>query len=197
MYHTRVHTLFWTKNSRTFQGLSRTNFPFFKHSIQHQKEPRVYDIFSSSTTWANLSWRSFCVCSFSFGLDKVSIKIQGLASTNCNFQGLSRPWILILKSRTFKVCTNPVIHIFFTWLFSSAAACESDKSRWTFANLFSSICSLYNASWRYWDNCHISWAWMPFSFCFGANNTYEYYSRLSRWQSPLMHDCIIWKDKFS
>ena len=92
---------------------------------------------------------------------------------------------------------NPVIHNFFTWLFSSAAACESDKSRWRFANLFSSICSLYNASWRYWDNCHISWAWMPFSFCFGANNTYEYYSRLSRWQSPLMPDCIIWKDKFS
>ena len=86
---------------------------------------------------------------------------------------------------------NPVIHIFITWLFSSAAACESDNSRWRFANLFSSICSLYNASWRYWDNCHISWAWMPFSFCFGANNTYEYYSCLSRWQSPLMHDCII------
>ena len=28
---------------------------------------------------------------------KVSIEIQGLSSTDCNFQGLSRPWIFILK----------------------------------------------------------------------------------------------------
>ena len=50
-----------------------------------------------STTWAILSWTSFCVCSFSFGLDKVSTEIQGLSTTDCNFQGLSRPWILTSK----------------------------------------------------------------------------------------------------
>ena len=39
------------------------------------------------------------------GLDKVSTKIQGLSSTDCNFQGLE---ILFQNSRTFKVCANPV-----------------------------------------------------------------------------------------
>ena len=37
----RVRTLFWTKCSKTFQGLSRTHFPFLKHSIQCKKEPWV------------------------------------------------------------------------------------------------------------------------------------------------------------
>ena len=49
--------------------------------------------FGSSTTWVILSQRSFCVCSFSlkFYLSyKFSIEIQGLSSTDCNFQGLSR-----------------------------------------------------------------------------------------------------------
>ena len=31
------------------------------------------------------------------GLDKVSTVIQGLSSTNCNFEGLLRPQIFILK----------------------------------------------------------------------------------------------------
>ena len=34
-------------------------------------------------------------------LDKVSTKIQGLSSTDCNFQGFSRPWIYILKFKDF------------------------------------------------------------------------------------------------
>ena len=60
----RVRAHFWTKNSRTFQGLSRTHFPFFKDSIQCKKEPQVYVFFSSSKTWATSSSRSFRVCSF-------------------------------------------------------------------------------------------------------------------------------------
>ena len=95
----RVRTLFWTKNSRTFQGLSRTHFPFFKDSIQCEKEPWVYVFFSSSTTWAILSWRSFCVCS---RLDKNSTEIQGLSGTDYNFQGFSRSWIYILKFKDFQ-----------------------------------------------------------------------------------------------
>ena len=83
-----------TKNSRTFQGLSRTHFLFFKDSNQCKKEPRLYVFFSSSTTWVILSWKSFCVCSFFFGVlnlnYEVSIEIKGLSSTDCNFQGLSR-----------------------------------------------------------------------------------------------------------
>ena len=35
--------------------------------------------------------------------DKVSTKIQGLSSTNCNIQGLSM---------TFKVCATPVLSVF-------------------------------------------------------------------------------------
>ena len=37
----------------------------------------------------------------------VSIEIQGLSSTDCNFQGHSRPRIFILKFKTFKVRANP------------------------------------------------------------------------------------------
>ena len=38
------------------------------------------------------------------GLDKVSTKIQGLSSTNCNFQGLSRPWIFIFIQGLSSAC---------------------------------------------------------------------------------------------
>ena len=107
----RVRTLFWTKTSRTFQGLSRTHLPFFKDSIQCRKGPWLYVFFSSTTAWAILSWRSFILGTWESGLDKVSTEIQGLSSTDCNFQGLSRPWTFYFKfqglSRTFKVRANP------------------------------------------------------------------------------------------
>ena len=32
----------------------------------------------------------------------VSIEIQGISSTDCNFQGLSRPWIFFLKFKNFQ-----------------------------------------------------------------------------------------------
>ena len=66
--------------------------------------------FGSSTTWVILSQWSFCVCSFSlefYLIFQVSIEIQGLSINDCNFQGLSRPWIIILKFRTFKVRADP------------------------------------------------------------------------------------------
>ena len=104
---------FWTKTSRTLQGLSRTHFAFFKDSIQCKKEIWVYVFFSSTTTWAILSWRSFILGTWESGLDKVSTEIQGLSSTDYNFQGLSRPWTFYFKfqglSRTFKVRANPVL----------------------------------------------------------------------------------------
>ena len=53
---------------RTFQGLSRAHFPLLKDSIQCEKQPWVYVFFTSSTTWVILSWMSFCVCSFLFGV---------------------------------------------------------------------------------------------------------------------------------
>ena len=41
------------------------------------------------------------------GLDKVSTKIQGLSSTDCNIQGLSRPVISILKFKDFQSVCEP------------------------------------------------------------------------------------------
>ena len=32
---------------------------------------------------------------------KVSIEIQGLSTIDCNFQGLLRPWIFMLKFKDF------------------------------------------------------------------------------------------------
>ena len=85
----RVCTPFWTKNSWTFQG----HFSHFWRTPFSAKKSLESVFFGSSTTWVILSQRSFCVCSFSleFYLSyKFSIKIQGLSSTDCNFQGLSR-----------------------------------------------------------------------------------------------------------
>ena len=41
------------------------------------------------------------------GLDKVSTEIQGLSSTNCNFEGLLRPRIFILKFNDFQGACEP------------------------------------------------------------------------------------------
>ena len=76
------------KNSRTL----RTHFPFFKDSI-HCKKRALVCLFQFSHNISNSIRRSFCVCSFSleFYINyKVSIKIQGLSSTYCIFQGISR-----------------------------------------------------------------------------------------------------------
>ena len=107
----RVCTLFWTKTSRTFQGLSRTHFPFSKDSIQCRKEPWVYIFLSSTTAWAILSWSSFISGTWESGLDKVSTEIQGLSSTDYNFQGLSRPWTFYFKFQGFSRCVRTLLLI--------------------------------------------------------------------------------------
>ena len=94
----RVCTLFWTENSRTFQGLSRTPFSA-KKSLKSV-------FFSSSTTWAISSWRSFCVCPFyaieNLGLIKLAPKFKDFPALTEIFKNFSRPWIFILKSKDFK-----------------------------------------------------------------------------------------------
>ena len=95
---------------QTTQGLFKDTFPFFKDSIQCKNEPLVYSFFGSSTTWVILSRRSFSVCFFFFGVQlnyKISTEIQGPSSTDCNFQGLSWPWIFFLNSTTFNMHANP------------------------------------------------------------------------------------------
>ena len=93
----------------SFPGLSRTHFTFFKDSIQCKKEPWVYVFFSSTTTWAILSWRSFILVTFESGLDKVSTEIQGLSSVDCNFQGLSRPWTVYFKFQGLSRCVQTLL----------------------------------------------------------------------------------------
>ena len=108
----RVRILFGTKQFKDSSRSSKDTFPIFKDSIQCKKEPWVYVSFSSSTTWVFYT-RPFCVCSFSFKLKfnyKVCVEIQRLSSTNCNFQGLSRPWILVLKFKDFQGVCDPCIH---------------------------------------------------------------------------------------
>ena len=105
-YKYSVRTLFWTKTSRTFQGLSRTHFAFFKDSVQCKKEIWVYVFFSSTTKWAILSWRSFILGTWESGLDKVSTEIEGLSSTDYNFQGLSRPWTFYFKFQGLSRCVR-------------------------------------------------------------------------------------------
>ena len=99
------------------QGLFKDTFPIFQglHSMQ-KKRLECMSIFSS--VWQQeqlegLSARLLLLGTWKSRLDKVSTEIQGLSSTHCNFQGLPRPWIFILKiqglSRTFKMCANPVL----------------------------------------------------------------------------------------
>ena len=75
------------------QGLSRTYFPFFKGST-HCKIRR-YSIKIVFTCFLLLGVSSFLPVAYIFTqgtlesmLDEISYKFQGLASTDCNFQGL-------------------------------------------------------------------------------------------------------------
>ena len=130
------------------QGLSRTPFAFFKDSIQCKKEIWVYVFFSSTTTWAILSWRSFILGTWESRLDKVSTEIQGLSSTDYNFQGLSRPWTFYFKfqglSRTFKVRANPGSFIATsTWPFHHIVSRKS-KTLHAFLFLWTTISRRWN-----------------------------------------------------
>ena len=82
------------KNSRTFQGLSRTYFPFSRTLFSAKKSlvlPQHEQFYPEGPS-------VFAPFSLEFYLNyRVNIEIQGLSSTDCNFQGLSRPWIFLLK----------------------------------------------------------------------------------------------------
>ena len=75
--------------------MSNTGFrPFFEQKIQGLFKDFQELISHFSRTPFNANYR-------------VSSEIQGLSSTNCNFQGLSRPWIFILKFKDFKGACEP------------------------------------------------------------------------------------------
>ena len=102
---------FWTKNSRTFQGFSRTHFPFFKDSFQCQLSNQVFAVQVKRADSRNLSLESMSLLllpkheqfyseclsvSAPFPLEfeincKVSNEIQGRSSTDCNFHTCANP----------------------------------------------------------------------------------------------------------
>ena len=77
---------FFNKKFKDFSGLSETPF-------RAKKEPWLYVFFSSSTTWAISSWRSFCACSF-YAIENLGwIKLAPTAIFK-DLQGISRcVWI--------------------------------------------------------------------------------------------------------
>ena len=98
----KILAFLWTEHENTgfvpsfeqkIQGLSRTPFNAkkalgtFLFQLFHNEQfyPDGVSVFGPFGTWES-------------GLDKASTEIQGLSSTDCNFQGLSK---------TFKVRANP------------------------------------------------------------------------------------------
>ena len=106
-----VRTLFWTNNSRIFQGLSRTHFQLFKDFMWRLVDVRwaVIIVFICFLLfWVTIFLLpvtfSFELGTWESGLDEVSNKFRGPSSTDN-----SRPWILFWNYRTFKARANPVI----------------------------------------------------------------------------------------
>ena len=103
MYN-RVRTQFWTKNSRTFQG-------YIFHFARTPCTAKSISIMIVFTCFLLLccyvSARSIYFHIRHSMLDEISYKFQGLSSTDCNFQGLSRPWIFILKFKDFQGACEP------------------------------------------------------------------------------------------
>ena len=92
----RVRKPFPTKNSRTSQGLSRTHFLRTQEG-QNQAHIMLHQMLKveSAPIFVSDTWEAL--------LDKIgNTKFQGLSSTDCNFQGLLRPWIFILKFKDFQ-----------------------------------------------------------------------------------------------
>ena len=93
-----------------FKYLSRTftdTFPIFQglHSVHKRTSSLCFSLLPQHEWLYPEGLSVFASFSLKFYLN---YWIQGLVSTNCNFQGLSRPWIFIHNSRTFKVRSNPV-----------------------------------------------------------------------------------------
>ena len=138
-FEQKIHGLF-----KDFPG----HFSHFWRTPFSAKKSLESVFFSSSTTWVILSQRSFCVCSFSleFYLSyKFSIEIQGVSSTDCNFQGLSR--------QDFQVVANPVIcHAAWQICFNQSEV--PLRSGWSCIISFEFLCSFLRH-----DFMGKPWAW--------------------------------------
>ena len=81
-----VHTLFLTKNSRTFQGLSRTHYPFFKDPFSVKKSLKSMSFLVLPQHEQFYPQGLFVFAPFPLELYfnyKVSIDIQGHTPTDC------------------------------------------------------------------------------------------------------------------
>jgi len=72
------------------QGLFKDTFRVFQGLYSMQKKSLESMSFFSSSTSREFYPEGLCVCSFSFTVS-LSNEIQGLSSTDCNFQELARP----------------------------------------------------------------------------------------------------------
>ena len=96
----RLRTLFLKKKIKDF---SRTPF-----SAKKNLESMSFLVLPQHDLFYPEGLSVFAFFSLEFYLNyKVSIEIQGLSSTDCNFQGLSRPWIFILKFKDFQGAYEP------------------------------------------------------------------------------------------
>ena len=85
---TEIPEFHGSATARNIRRLSRTHFPFFKDSIFAKK---ILEFTSFLVLPQHEEFYPEGLSPFApFHLQKVSTKIQGLSSTHCNFQGLSR-----------------------------------------------------------------------------------------------------------
>ena len=98
---------FLNKKFKDFSRTFKDTFP--KDSRQCKKEPMSFLVLPQNKKFYPEGLPVFAPFSLGFYLNYgVSIAVPGLSSTDCNFQGLSKPSIFILKFKDFKVCANPV-----------------------------------------------------------------------------------------
>ena len=104
VYDYRVRTLFSTKHSRTFQGLSRKHFSLFQGLQEGQNQANIMPHQMLKVESARISSQTW-----EASLDKIGNKFQVLSSTDRNFQGLLRPWIFVLKFKDFQGACEPYV----------------------------------------------------------------------------------------
>ena len=97
------------------QGLSNDTFPIFQGLLPVQKRAlslRLFQFFHNMSNSIPKVFLWFAPIPLEFYLNYiVSIEIQGLSSTNCNFRGLSRPSIFILKFKDFQGVCEPCANL--------------------------------------------------------------------------------------
>ena len=104
--YTGFASFFEQKIHKDFSKTFKDTFPTFQGLLSVQKRALSLCLFQFFHNKSNFILKVF-PCSlllgtWESGLDKVSTEIQGLSSTDCNFQGLSRPWIFILKFKDYQ-----------------------------------------------------------------------------------------------